>query len=340
MVGLPAALSQSLASGARPSTGQKGYLSRRGPITLRYASKEKTMNGFDRVDDDIVISIPLRTAISTFGGTLKDIPVSDLGTTVAREVLSRSGLAGEQIDQVIVGNVLTAGQGMKPGRQVAIKAGLPVSVPGMALNRVCGSGVQAVISAVQAVALGDGEVILAGGIENMDQAPFLDTKARYGYRMGMPGVELLDHMVYDGPWGTFNNYHMGLTAENVAEQLVSYAVAGVAPSVMGLGPIPASRKALERASLSVRDIDVFEVDEAFGSVAAAIQRELQIPEDTLNPVGGAYRPWPPHRRQRRGTGGQAAARAGAPSGALRPRHPLHRRRHGHRGGLRAQVTSG
>ena len=117
-----------------------------------------------------------------------------------------------------MGNVLTAGQGMNPGRQVAIKAGLPVSVPGMALNRVCGSGVQAVISAAQAVALGDGEVILARGIENMDQAPFLDTKARYGYRMSMPGVELLDHMVYDGLWDTFNNYHMGLTAENVAEQ--------------------------------------------------------------------------------------------------------------------------
>src|SRR5438105_9285575 len=132
---------------------------------------------------EIVVSMPLRTAIGTFGGTLKDIPATELGAKVAREVLSRSGVAGERVDQVIVGNVLQAGQGMNPGRQVALKAGLPNRVPGMTLNRVCGSGLQAIISAAQEIAMGGAQVILAGGIENMDQAPFLLPKARSGYRM-------------------------------------------------------------------------------------------------------------------------------------------------------------
>src|ERR671935_484264 len=167
---------------------------------------------------EVVVSTPLRTAIGTFGGTLKDVPATELGATVVREVLSRSGVAGQQVDQVITGNVLQAGQGMNPGRQVALKAGLPTSVPGMTINRVCGSGLQAIISAGQQVALGESEVVLAGGIENMDQAPFVLPKARYGYRMGMPKAELVDVMVYDGLWDIFNDYHMGMTAENVAEK--------------------------------------------------------------------------------------------------------------------------
>src|SRR5207302_138277 len=124
----------------------------------------------------------------------------------------------DKVDQVIVGNVLQAGQGMNPGRQVALKAGLPVSVPGMTINRVCGSGLQAIVSAGQQVALGESELVLAGGIENMDQAPFVLPKARYGYRMGMPKADMLDGMVYDGLWDIFNDYHMGITAENVAEK--------------------------------------------------------------------------------------------------------------------------
>src|SRR5438045_542187 len=168
--------------------------------------------------DDIVVSTPLRSAIGTFGGLLKDTPATDLGATVAREVVARAGVAPERIDQVIIGNVLQAGQGMNPGRQVALKAGLPASVPGMTLNRVCGSGLQAIVSASQQVALGESDVVLAGGIENMDQAPFLLTRARYGYRMGMPKQDMLDGMVYDGLWDIFNDYHMGMTAENVAEK--------------------------------------------------------------------------------------------------------------------------
>jgi acetyl-CoA C-acetyltransferase len=343
---------------------------------------------------EIVISTPLRTAIGTFGGSLKDVPAVDLGTTVAKEVISRSGIDAEQIDQVIVGNVLMAGQGMNPGRQVGINAGVPNTSPALTLNRMCASGLQAIVSAAQEVALGESDVILAGGIENMDMAPFLLPKGRYGYKMGLPDAKILDHMVYDGLWDKFNDYHMGVTAENVAEQyglsrdecdeyaarshqraqkateegyfkdqivpieikqkketvefatdehirfdatkeglqklqpffkeegvvtaasasgvndgasmmlvtsaakaeelglpvsgrLVSAAVAGCDPSVMGIGPVPATRMALKKAGLTIDDMDVVEENEAFSSVALAVQRDLQIPDDVINPVGGA-----------------------------------------------------
>jgi acetyl-CoA C-acetyltransferase len=344
---------------------------------------------------EVVISTPLRTGIGTFGGALKDTPATDLGATVGQEVLSRSGIEGEQVDQVIVGNILSAGQGMNPGRQVGIKSGLPVEVPGMTLNRMCGSGLQAIVSAAQEIALGDADVVLAGGVENMDMAPFILPKGRYGYRMGMPDAKILDHLVYDGLWDVFNDYHMGVTAENVAEvygitreesdayavrshqraakaheeeqfegqivpvelkqkretvqftddehvrpsasveglgklkpvfkkdggtvtagnasgindgaalmlvsserkagelglpvagRLVSAAVAGVDPSVMGTGMIPASQMALKKAGLSVDDLDAVEANEAFSSIAIAVGRDLEVPEEKLNPVGGA-----------------------------------------------------
>jgi len=345
---------------------------------------------------EIVISTPLRTAIGTFSGSLKDVPAVDLGTTVAKKVISRSGIDAEQIDQVIVGNVLMAGQGMNPGRQVGINSGVPETSPALTLNRMCASGLQAIVSAAQEIALGESDVILAGGIENMDMAPFLLPKGRYGYRMGLPEAKmgLLDHMVYDGLWDKFNDYHMGVTAENVAEQyglsrdecdeyaarshqraqkateegyfkdqivpieikqkketvefatdehirfdatkeglqklkpffkeegvvtaasasgvndgasmmlvtsaakaeelglpvsgrLVSAAVAGCDPSVMGIGPVPATHMALKKAGLTIDDMDVVEENEAFSSVALAVQRDLGIPDDVINPVGGA-----------------------------------------------------
>jgi acetyl-CoA C-acetyltransferase len=345
---------------------------------------------------EIVISTPLRTAIGTFGGALKDTPAVDLGATVGKEVLSRAGIEGEQVDQAIVGNILQAGQGMNPGRQVGMKSGLPVDSPAMTLNRMCASGLQAIVSAAQEVALGDADVILAGGIENMDQAPFLLPKGRYGYRMGMPDGKILDHMVYDGLWDVFNDYHMGTTAENVAEKygvsreeadayavrshqraakaieegyfddqivpvevkqkketveftkdehvrpnasmegfaklkpvfkrdenatttagnssgindgagfmlvsnkskaeefglpidgiLVAAAVSGVDPSVMGAGMIPSSQMALKRAGLSIDDIDVVEANEAFATIAVTVERELGVPEEKMNPLGGA-----------------------------------------------------
>src|SRR5215210_4666779 len=343
---------------------------------------------------EIVISTPLRTAIGTFGGALKDVPAVDLGTTVAKAVISRSGIDAEEINQVIVGNILMAGQGMNPGRQVGINSGIPNTSPAMTLNRMCASGLQAIVSAAQEIALGESDVILAGGIENMDMAPFLLPKGRYGYRMGLPDAKILDHMVYDGLWDKFNDYHMGVTAENVAEQyglsrdevdeysarshqraekardegyfddqvvpveikqkketvefdkdehiregatkeglsklkpffkedgvttaasasgvndgasmvlvasaskaeelglpvagrLFSAAVAGVDPSVMGIGMVPASHQALKKAGLSIDDIDVVEANEAFASVTLAVQRDLGIPDDKINPVGGA-----------------------------------------------------
>ncbi|HWM06862.1 MAG TPA: acetyl-CoA C-acetyltransferase [Actinophytocola sp.] len=364
-----------------------------GESTTGTADREVSMS-FGKHQADIVISTPLRTAIGTFGGSLKDVPAVDLGATVGKAVLERSGVDPARIDQVIVGNILSAGQGMNPGRQVGVKSGVPVEAPGLTLNRMCGSGLQAVINAAQEIALGDADVVLAGGIENMDQAPFLMPKGRYGYRMGMPDAKIMDHMVYDGLWDIFNDYHMGMTAENVAERygitredcdayaarshqlaakanseesfsgqivpvqikqkkqmvdfttdehvrpeataeglgnlrpvfkkdglvtagnasgvndgaalmlvssaaaaeelglpidgrLVSAAVSGVDPAYMGIGMVPASRKALEKAGLSIDDIDVVEANEAFASVALAVQRELKVPDEKMNPVGGA-----------------------------------------------------
>ena len=344
----------------------------------------------------IVISSPLRTAIGTFGGALKDTPAVELGSTVGKEVLSRAGVEGEQVDQAILGNILQAGQGMNPGRQVGMGSGLPVGSPGMTLNRMCASGLQAIVSAAQEVALGDADLILAGGIENMDQAPFLLPKGRYGYRMGMPDAKILDHMVYDGLWDVFEDYHMGTTAENVADRysvsredadayavrshqraakaidegyfedqivpievkqkketiqftkdehvrpnadmdtfaklrpafkksddatttagnssgindgaglmlvtnqskaqelgvpvdgvLVSAAVSGVDPSMMGTGMIPSSQQALKKAGLSIDEIDIVEANEAFATIAVTVERELGVPEEKMNPLGGA-----------------------------------------------------
>jgi len=350
--------------------------------------------GFGNSPAGIVVATPLRTAIGTFGGALKDVPATDLGATVGKAVLERSGIDPARINQVIVGNILSAGQGMNPGRQVGVKSGVPVQAPGLTLNRMCGSGLQAIVNAAQEIALGDAEVVLAGGIENMDQAPFLLPKGRYGYRMGLPDAKIVDHMVNDGLWDAFNDYHMGITAENVAERygitredcdayaarshqlaakahseesfagqivpvpikqkkqtvdfttdehvrpdstaeglarlrpvfkkdglvtagnasgindgaammlvtsaakaqefglpvngrLVSAAVSGVDPAYMGIGMVPASLKALEKAGLTIDDIDVVEANEAYASVALAVQRELKVPDEKMNPVGGA-----------------------------------------------------
>lgn len=344
---------------------------------------------------EVVISTPLRTAIGTFGGTIKDIPATTLGATVGKAVVEKSGIDPAAVDQCIIGNILSAGQGMNPGRQVGIYSGLPVETPGLTLNRMCGSGLQAIISAAQEVALGDADVVMAGGIESMDNAPFLLPKARYGYRMGMPKADMYDHMVFDGLWDVFNDYHMGLTAENVADQynvsredqdeysarsharaqkstdegyfkdqivpvevksrketieftkdehirqgataeslgklkpvfkrdggtvtaanasgvndgaammlvssakkaeelglpvagrLVSAAVAGVEPSIMGVGMVPASQMAMKKAGLSIDDIDIVEANEAFASIAVTVGRELNVPEEKINPMGGA-----------------------------------------------------
>ncbi len=343
----------------------------------------------------VVICEPLRTAIGSFGGTLKDTSTAELGSTVVKEILARTQIDPKLIDDCIMGNILSAGQGMNISRQVAISSGLPVETPAFTVNRACGSGVQTVASAAQAIKAGDAEVIIAGGVENMNLAPYYLKNARYGYRLNAPNDGIIDGMLCDGLMDVFNNYHMGVTAENLAEKynitreeqdefafnsqskcktamesgkfndeivpvmipqrksdpiafqidehprgdttietlsklrpafkkdgtvtagnasgindgasavlvtseekakqlglkpvasIVSYAVAGVDPSIMGIGPVPAIQKALDKAGLSLDDIDLFELNEAFAAQSLAVLRDLPIPADKLNVNGGA-----------------------------------------------------
>ena len=338
----------------------------------------------------VVISEPLRTAIGTFGGTLQDVPAVELGVTVVKEILNRTGVEATQIDEFIMGNILGAGQGQNPARQVALGAGRDYDTPSYTLNRVCASGVQSVANAAQAIKAGDADLAIAGGIENMNIAPFLLPKARYGYRMALEAKDtVLDGMVYDGLWDIFNNYHMGITAENLADQynisredqdkfaidsqgkakkairsgvfkkeivpvqlkkgvfdidehprevsmaalsrlkpvftaegtvtagnasgindgaaamfvsseekakelglnpvgeIISFAVAGVDPSIMGIAPVSAMNKALAKAGLTIDDIDLVELNEAFAAQALAVLSDFPIPEEKLNVNGGA-----------------------------------------------------
>lgn len=165
---------------------------------------------------EAVIVSAVRTAIGTFGGTLADVPAWELGAVVIAEAIRRARLEPSDVDEVIMGNILQAGQGQNPARQAAVKAGIPVKVPSMTINKVCGSGLKAVVLAAQAVMLGDADVVVAGGMESMNQAPYLLAKARTGYRMGHG--ELLDSMIKDGLWCALTDVHMGITAENLAEK--------------------------------------------------------------------------------------------------------------------------
>lgn len=345
--------------------------------------------------EKIVISKPLRTAIGTFGGTLKDTSAVDLGTTVVKEIIKSSKLDPKEVDDCIMGNILGAGLGQNPSRQIAINSGLGVETPATTLNRLCGSGLQSVVFAAQVIKAGDADCIVAGGMENMSQAPFYLKKARWGYKMGMPKEEIVDGMVYDGLWDVFGDYHMGITAENLAEQykisreqqdefaynsqlktkhaqengkfddqivpvsipkrkgdstqfktdehprpdvtidslsklkpvfkkdgtvtagsasgindgaaamivcseskaknldlkplafIRSYGLAGVDPSVMGIGPVPAIQKALSKAGLSIDDIDLIELNEAFAAQSLACLSDLPIAAEKLNVNGGA-----------------------------------------------------
>jgi len=165
---------------------------------------------------DVVIVSAVRTPIGTYGGSFAEVPASRLGAIAIREALHRADTRPEQVEEVIMGNVLQAGQGMNPARQASIYAGIPAEVPAMTINKVCGSGLKSVALAAQAIRAGDEHIVVAGGMESMSMAPYLVPKARFGYRMG--NGELIDDMIYDGLWDVFNNYHMGITAENVAEQ--------------------------------------------------------------------------------------------------------------------------
>lgn len=165
---------------------------------------------------DIYLVSCCRTAVGTFGGSLKDIPAAELGAIVAKAALERAGLAPEHLDEVMFGCILTAGLGQNVARQVALKAGIPVEVPAYTVGMVCGSGMKSVIEAARAIRAGDAEVVLTGGTENMSAAPYAVNSARYGARMG--NASMVDTMVNDGLWDAFNNYHMGITAENVCDQ--------------------------------------------------------------------------------------------------------------------------
>lgn len=168
------------------------------------------------MQNDVVIVAAARTAIGTFGGTLSSIPAPELGANVIREVINRAGIKPGQVDEVIMGQVLTAGSGQNPARQASIQAGVPEEVPAMTINKVCGSGLKAVHLAAQAIKCGDAEVIVAGGQENMSLAPHVLPKSRNGQKMG--DWQLKDTMIEDGLWDAFNQYHMGVTAENIAEK--------------------------------------------------------------------------------------------------------------------------
>src|ERR1043165_4202531 len=166
--------------------------------------------------EEIVIVGAARTPIGKFGGSLAKTPASDLGALVIRRVLERAGVAPEQVSEVILGQVLTAGVGQNPARQAAIKAGLPYIIPSMTINKVCGSGLQAAMLGAQAIANGDADIVVAGGQESMSMAPHALNGSRDGFRMG--DARLVDSMVVDGLWDVYNQYHMGVTAENVARQ--------------------------------------------------------------------------------------------------------------------------
>jgi acetyl-CoA C-acetyltransferase len=164
---------------------------------------------------DIVIVAAARTAVGKFGGSLAKVAAPELGATVIKALLERSGLSGEQISEVILGQVLTAGSGQNPARQAIVRAGLPLTVPGYTINKVCGSGLKAVMLAAQAIRDGDSEIVIAGGQENMSAAPHVLPGSRDGQRMG--DWKLVDTMIVDGLWDVYNQYHMGITAENVAK---------------------------------------------------------------------------------------------------------------------------
>jgi acetyl-CoA C-acetyltransferase len=168
------------------------------------------------MSENIVIVAAARTAVGSFGGSLASLPAAELGATVIKALLERAGVAPEQVDEVILGQVLTAAVGMNPARQATLKAGLPEKVPAMTINKVCGSGLKAVHLAMQAVACGDAEIVIAGGEESMSQAPHALPKSREGQRMG--DWKLVDTMILDGLWDIFNQYHMGKTAENIARK--------------------------------------------------------------------------------------------------------------------------
>ena len=343
--------------------------------------------------EDIVIVSAARTAVGKFGGSLAKVAAIDLGAAVIREALARAKLDPALVGEVIMGQVLAAGAGQNPARQALMKAGIPKEVPGLTINAVCGSGLKAVMLAAQAIAYGDSEIVVAGGQENMSASPHILMGSRDGQRMG--DWKMVDSMIVDGLWDVYNQYHMGITAENVAKahgitreaqdqlalasqqkataaqdagrfkdeivgisipqrkgdplvfdadeyinkktsaealaglrpafdkagsvtagnasgindgaaavvvmsakkaaalgltplaRIAAFGTSGLDPATMGMGPVPASRKALQRAGWTAQDVDLFELNEAFAAQACAVNKELGIDPAKVNVNGGA-----------------------------------------------------
>lgn len=343
--------------------------------------------------EDIVIVSAVRTPVGKFGGSLAKIPATELGAIVIKEALARAKIDPAQVGEVIMGQVLAAGAGQNPARQALLKAGLPKEVPGLTINAVCGSGLKAVMLAAQAVAWGDADIVVAGGQENMSAAPHVLPNSRDGQRMG--DWKLQDTMIVDGLWDVYNQYHMGVTAENVAKEhnidraaqdalalgsqqkaaaaqeagkfkdeivavsipqkkgdpvkfdsdefinkktsaealaglrpafdkagsvtagnasglndgaaavvvmsakkakelglkplatIKAFGTSGLDPKTMGMGPVPATKKALQRAGWKASDVDVFELNEAFAAQACAVNKALDIDPAKVNVNGGA-----------------------------------------------------
>jgi acetyl-CoA C-acetyltransferase len=343
--------------------------------------------------EDAVIVSAVRTPVGSFGGQFKDVSATELGAQAINAARLRAQVAADEIDEVVLGCVLQAGLGQNPARQAAMLAGIPKEAPATTVNMVCGSGLKAVTLASQMIRAGDAEIVVAGGMENMSRSPYLSPATRFGARMG--DATLVDSMIRDGLWDVFGDVHMGITAENVADQfgitreeqdafaaasqqkagraldegvfdaeivpievpskegpvlvttdehprpattveklgrlrpafrrdggtvtagnasglndgaaalvlmsarkagelgleplalVEGHASVGVEPSIMGIGPVPAVRRALERAGLQLADVDVFELNEAFAAQALAVQKELGVDPDRVNPHGGA-----------------------------------------------------
>ncbi len=343
--------------------------------------------------EDIVIVSAVRTAVGKFGGSLAKIPATELGAIVIKEALARAKVDPSQVSEVIMGQVLAAGAGQNPARQALLKAGLPKEVPGLTINAVCGSGLKAVMLAAQAIAWGDAEIVVAGGQENMSAAPHVLPNSRDGQRMG--DWKMVDTMIVDGLWDVYNQYHMGVTAENVAKEhnidraaqdalalgsqqkaaaaqdggkfkdeivavpipqkkgdpvqfdadefinkktsaealaglrpafdkagsvtagnasglndgaaavvvmsakkakelglkplatIRAFGTTGLDPKVMGMGPVSATKKALERAGWKASQVDLFELNEAFAAQACAVNKALDIDPAKVNVNGGA-----------------------------------------------------
>lgn len=343
--------------------------------------------------NEVVIVSAVRTAIGSFGGSLKNISAIDLGAEVIKSALEKSKVDFNQVDEVIMGNVLQAGQGQNPARQASIKSGLSEKVPAMTINKVCGSGLKAVNLAAQSIIAGDSDCLVVGGMENMSQAPYILEDQRWGSKMGHG--KTVDTMIEDGLWCAFNDYHMGITAENIAEEygisreeqddfaarsqqkaekaikenrfqdeiipveipqrkgepevfkndeyprsgvtadglaklrsafkkegtvtagnasgindgaaalvimskkkaeelglnymatIKGYASAGVNPAIMGIGPVPATKKAMAKAGMKMNNLDLIEANEAFAVQSLAVMEDLNFDPEIVNVNGGA-----------------------------------------------------